>query len=308
MSEGDLASWIVAGSFASKAGPAHAYNLGLSYSTQGYQGGNPIALAAMRDGSRNAAEVFAFDRWRVTPWLELDYGAHYARYGYIDSEARTAEPPSRGDVRRRVRARVFRRSSVSVWWCRARRSSCRAPSPDPRCRRSARSRRSAGQDMRAERARGLDFLLEHQFGDAYVIGIRRFYQSVDEQLVTMFSVAPAGDPESIGHYYVGNAGVVRCLGLGVQSQHAAAARVADPSTTASAARELDDPQRESRRARARRRSPRRPKTSTTSPTSVSTDIPETATRFYVLYRDQHGVHPLERSRPRPASMPASTCR
>jgi hypothetical protein len=74
MSEGDLASWIVAGSFVSKAGPSHSYTVGLSYSTQDYKGGNPIALAAMRDGSRNAAELYGFDRWKVTRWFELDYG------------------------------------------------------------------------------------------------------------------------------------------------------------------------------------------------------------------------------------------
>ena len=51
MSEGDLASWIVAGSFVSKAGSPHAYTFGLSYSTQEYQGGNPAALAAIRDGN-----------------------------------------------------------------------------------------------------------------------------------------------------------------------------------------------------------------------------------------------------------------
>ena len=38
MSEGDLSSWIVAGSFVSKRGPVHSYDLGLSYSTQEYQG------------------------------------------------------------------------------------------------------------------------------------------------------------------------------------------------------------------------------------------------------------------------------
>ena len=52
----------MAGSFASKPGATHTYNLGLSYSTQDYQGGNPAALAAVTDGSRNAGELYAFDQ------------------------------------------------------------------------------------------------------------------------------------------------------------------------------------------------------------------------------------------------------
>ena len=60
MSEGDLSSWIVAGSFLSKAtGGRTRYDLGLSYSTQEYQGGNPAALAAVSDGSRNVGELYA---------------------------------------------------------------------------------------------------------------------------------------------------------------------------------------------------------------------------------------------------------
>ena len=71
MSEGDLASWIVAGSFVSKVGSAHAYTFGLSYATQEYQGGNPAALAAIRDGNRNAGEVYAFDRWTATSVADI---------------------------------------------------------------------------------------------------------------------------------------------------------------------------------------------------------------------------------------------
>ena len=44
MSEGDLASWVIAGSFVSRVTASHAYTVGLSYSTQDYQGGNPAAL------------------------------------------------------------------------------------------------------------------------------------------------------------------------------------------------------------------------------------------------------------------------
>ena len=44
MTQGDLASWIVAGSYKSIASASHAYDLGLSYSMQRYDGGNAAAL------------------------------------------------------------------------------------------------------------------------------------------------------------------------------------------------------------------------------------------------------------------------
>ena len=53
MTQGDLASWIVAGSYKSIDSASHAYDLGLSYSTQRYDGGNAAALAAIRDSARN---------------------------------------------------------------------------------------------------------------------------------------------------------------------------------------------------------------------------------------------------------------
>ena len=282
MSEGDLASWIVAGSFVSKAGPSHAYNIGLSYSTQEYQGGNPIALAALRDGSRNAAEVFAFDRWRLTPWFELDYGARYARYGYIQEERGQISPrfgftiePVKGT---RLSALVAQRMVVpgaEEFLPRA----ITGPALPP-------ERTFApfdGHDMRVERARSLDFSLEHQFGDAYVVGVRRFHQRVDDQLVTMFRVAPAGSPESLGHYYIGNAGSFDASGWAVRIS-------TPPSLRVSAALDYTSARAQwtTRNAALTAMAPAvlRPETEDIHDitTSVKTDIPETATRFYLLYR------------------------
>ena len=58
---------------------------GLSYSTQEYQGGNPAALAAVTDGSRNVGEIYALDRWTVAPGVSFEYGGRYARYDYLDA-------------------------------------------------------------------------------------------------------------------------------------------------------------------------------------------------------------------------------
>jgi hypothetical protein len=282
MSEGDLASWILAGSFTSKAGPAHSYNLGLSYSTQGYQGGNPVALAAMRDGSRNAAEVFGFDRWRVTRWLELDYGGRYARYDYIQNEHGLMSPRVGLTVspRKGTRMSALMRQRMVVpgaeeFLPRA----ITGPALPPERTFAA----FDGHDMRVERFRGLDFLVEHQFGDAYVVGIRRFYQNVDDQLVTMFRVAPEGSPESVGHYYVGNAGAFDASGWAISVSTPPGPRVRGSIdytvtranwTSQNGDLGLTVP------------AVLRPESEDIHDitTSIHTDIPETATRFYVVYR------------------------
>jgi hypothetical protein len=282
MSEGDLASWILAGSFTSNAGPSHAYTLGLSYSTQGYQGGNPVALAAMRDGSRNAAEVFGFDRWRVTPWLELDYGGRYARYDYIQDDHGLMSPrvgltvsPRKGT---RMSAVVRQRMVVpgaEEFLPRA----MTGPALPPERTFAA----FEGHDMRVERFRGMDFLVEHQVGDAYVLGFRRFYQNVDDQLVTMFRVVPEGSPESVGHYYVGNAGAFDASGWAISMSTPPGLRVRGSVdytvtratwTSRNEALALSVP------------SVLRPETEDIHDitTSLHTDIPETATRVFVLYR------------------------
>ncbi len=281
MSDGDLASWTVAGSFASKIGPAHAYTLGLSYSTQGYQGGNPVALAAVREGSRNAAEIFAYDRWRVGPWLEMDYGAHYASYGYIDAKHGLVSPrvgvtisPRKGTrfstlVRQRMvvpGAEEFLPRAIT------------GPALPPERTFSP----FAGEEMRVERARGLDFLLEQQVGTTYVVGIRRFFQSVDEQLVTMFSVVPAGDPRSVGHYYVSSAGSFDASGWAFSLSTPPGRVRGSIDYTISRA------QWTTRNEKLGVMAPAvlRPETEDIHDitTSISTDIPETATRFYLLYR------------------------
>ena len=282
MTEGDLASWIVAGSFASKVGRSHSYNLGLSYGAQAYQGGNPVALAAMKDGSRNAGEVFAFDLWHVAPWLDVDYGARYARYGYIHEDRGLLSPrfgltlkPSPGT---KVSALVTQRMVVpgaEEFLPRA----MTGPALPP-------ERTFApfdGHELRVERARGLELLLEHQFEDAYVVGVRRIYQNVDDQLVTMFRVAPAGSPESVGHYYVGSAGSFDASGWGLRVSSPPSARL-----RASIDYSVIRAQWTSRNETLGEFVPAAVRAETEDihdiTTSLASDIPETATRFFLLYR------------------------
>ena len=58
MTQSDISSWIVAGSYVSRASERHQYDLGLSYSMQRYDGSNPLALRSVTNGSRSAGEIW----------------------------------------------------------------------------------------------------------------------------------------------------------------------------------------------------------------------------------------------------------
>jgi hypothetical protein len=79
--------------------------------------------------------------------------------------------------------------------------------------------------MRVERARSMDVMFEHDFDGAYVLGIRRFVQEVDNQLATLFGLGLPEGPRSVGHYYVANAGGLDADGWGVRLSSPAEGRV-----------------------------------------------------------------------------------
>jgi hypothetical protein len=87
ITQGDISSWIVAGSYRRAPDADHAYEAGLSYSTQQYVGGNGEALLAIPDASRNVGVMYAYDNWAIAPRVRLGYGALYARYDYLEEES-----------------------------------------------------------------------------------------------------------------------------------------------------------------------------------------------------------------------------
>jgi hypothetical protein len=209
MTPGDLSSWIVAGSFRSIDSSRHAYDIGLSYSTQRYAGGNRAALAAVRDGARNVGTVYAFDQWTVSPRLIVGFGSGYARYDYLASSGLwspelSVTVPFDGF---RLKALASRRAiapgaeefapPVTGLWL----------PPD-------RTFSPVSEDGRfqAELARQLQMSLERDIRNGLTLRVRAFRQQVDDQLVAMFGVDAA--PTSVGHYFVGTAGDVAARGWG----------------------------------------------------------------------------------------------
>jgi hypothetical protein len=290
MSEGELSSWIVAGAFESRPG-AHSYDFGVSYSTQEYQGRNPVALAAVTDGSRNVGELYGIGRWTVAPWLKLEYGGRYAHHDYL-------EDPAMFSPRASVSVEPFRDVRVRATVAQRRLApgaeeflSPREAGPWLPPERTFAPLGGPGDldVFRVERARSFDIGIEREFDNAYVFGVRRFYQNVDDQLVTLFGLDVPSGPRSVGHYYVASAGAADAEGWAVKVSTLTTGRVRGsleysrttahwisrgdiaaiveraPGAVRDASEELHD-----------------------VTTSIETDIPETSTRVFVLYKVNTG--------------------
>ena len=215
--QGDLSSWIVAGSYSwQPTGSSHSYRAGMSYAMQRYLGGNADALAAMADGRRKAGEMYAFDRWTLTPRLDVSYGARYARYDYLANDALlspkasvTVRPLPHGALR--LRGLVSRREiapgaeeflvpSTGMW------------APPGRTFSPA----SIRAGFRPEQIDHYEVAAEQPFADDVVLGVRVFRQQINDQLVTLFGLSiPGASPAGIGHYFIGNTGDVDAQGWGI---------------------------------------------------------------------------------------------
>src|SRR5262245_3853681 len=282
MSEGDLSSWLVSGSFLSKRDGIHSYDLGLTYSTQDYQGGNPLALAAVSDGNRNVGEIYALDRWTVGTGVSVEYGGRYARYDYLVQPGLfsprvglSLEPTSSTRVKAVLAQRMvapgaeeFLTPATAGPWLPPERTF----SP------------LTGGELRVERARDFDVLVKHDFG-IYSFGVRRFFQGVDNQAMTIFGMRSPDGTRSVGHYYVAGAGSVGVAGWGVGLSSSASRRVSG-SVDYSFSHGRWNSFGEISQARPRLSGLVREQEEDIHDltTSVQTVIPETATRVFVLYK------------------------
>jgi hypothetical protein len=290
MSEGELSSWIVAGAFSSRPG-AHSYDFGVSYSTQEYQGRNPVALAAVTDGSRNVGELYGFGRWALAPRVDVEYGARYAHYDYLETQAFLSPrmsviiEPFR-DVR--VRASVAQRSLApgAEEFLSPRDT---GPWLPPERTFAPLSAPNSVDVFRVERARSFDVGIEREFEGSYIFGVRRFHQSVDDQLLTLFGVEMPHGPRSVGHYYVASAGAVDADGWAVRVSTLATGRVRgslEYSRTTAHWRSGGDTAAITAWAPTAVRKANDELHDVT--TSIETDIPETSTRVFVVCKVNTG--------------------
>jgi hypothetical protein len=285
LTQGDLASWIVAGSYATRTPARHRYELGLSYATQRYDGGNTAALRTVTDGSRNAGAIYGIDTFTISPSVTLTYGARYSRYDYLSDRslvsprvAVTLAPADHLRINTLISSRAvapgaeeFLPPSDNGIWLPPQRTF---------------SPLDASQPLSAERTTHVDVEVERDIAAGATLTLRAFHQHVDDQLVTMFGVqmpdAPATD---IGHYFVANSGNVDASGWTAGIRTAIADRV-HASVEYSLARATWYPVEGAdylllvAPSAVRLESERIHDLST----AVETEVPETATRVLVLYR------------------------
>lgn len=289
LTQGDLSSWILAGEYMTRAPARHRYDLGWSYSTQRYDGGNIAALSEVTDGSRNAGAVFGFDTYSITPTLTLTYGGRYARYDYLEDRSLfsprvslTVEPFSHfrvsGALSRRVVApgaeEFSPRMDNAVWL------------PPQRTFASI----NANEPLQAEYTDHMEVEVERDIAAA-TVSVRAYRQRIADQLVTLFGVDLPGSSSHLGHYFIGNAGDIDAMGVSAGIRAAVGSRVhgsIEYSTTRARAIGGEDasylwilaPTSSHELERIH-----------DVATSVETDVPETSTRVLVLYRISNGFAP-----------------
>ncbi len=219
LTQGDIASWVLAGSYTSRAAARHRYELGLTYSTQRYEGGNPAALVAIRDGSRNAGTVYGFDTWTVSRAVSLTYGGRYARYDYLTGH---------GLISPRIALTIVPTRALRINTLVSRRSLApgaqefTAPAdggiwlPPQRTF----SPLTASRPLEAERTTHFEVEVERDMLAGATVSLRAFRQQVTNQFATLFGVrVPDMAAAEIGHYFVSTAGDVNATGwsAGVRS-------------------------------------------------------------------------------------------
>ena len=282
LTQGDIASWIVSGQYATRAPARHRYDVGLAYSTQRYDGGNFAALRSVTDGSRNAGSLYAFDAFSITPAITLSYGGRYARYDYLDGAslisprvALTVAPSPHlrftGAVSRRALApgaeEFMPRFDSGVWL------------PPQRTFSSL-----TGRPLAAERTDHAEIEVEHDIA-ATTVSVRAFKQQVEDQLVTLFGLDMLGAPAALGHYFINNSGDVSASGVSAGLRTAIAGRLrGSVEYTVARARftQADSAAYLFMLAPSALRV--EPEHVHDLATAIETDVPETSTRIVVLYR------------------------
>jgi hypothetical protein len=284
ITQADISSWVLAGSYKERSTNGHQYHLGMSYSTQRYDGGNLLTLRDVANGSRNVGEIFAFDTISLTPTISANYGVRYGRYDYLlwrdlfSPRAEVIVAPS-DDVR--ISALLSRRAlapgaeeflppaETGLWLPPQRTFSALEP----------------GRPLGAEYTTHTAVAAERDFGRS-TIGLRGFYQRIDDQLVTLFDTVLADDPVAkVGHYQVGSGGDARAIGVAanVETTFSRWVKAGLEYSTANAILRPDQDLRyvvlqapvgfDGQAEQIHNLSG-----------SVEADIPETATRVQVLYR------------------------
>lgn len=210
MSSADLSTWLVAGDYVARSDNTHAFTVGMTYGSQGIPAVEraPVPVnTVLTDRTRKAGQVYAFDRWRLSPAMLVDYGTRVDYYDYLADKAVLWSPvvrveltPGGEDAPTAVRLAAssrrdapgsaeFTPPAVGPWM-----PPQRVFTPLP------------GADFDVERTDHTEIELVHRFDDTYSVAVRRFAQRTDNQLATLFGLDRPGLSTEEGHYYVASMG------------------------------------------------------------------------------------------------------
>lgn len=288
LTQADISSWIVAGSYTGRSGTERRYDVGLSYATQRYDGANLLTLRDVTDGSRNAGTVYGYDSRMLSSSATLTYGASYARYDYLNDKSLISPrveltlAPTDG----------FRLSAAAASRALAPGAEEFLPPADssiwlPPQRTFSSIERS--QPFQAERTLHAEVAVERDLGPS-TVAVRAFRQRVEDQLVTLFGADMPGQPAAKrGHYLVGNMGDAFVAGCSAALRGVIAGRVHGSVEYTFANAELaptGDVRALMLLAPSAVRSGR-DRIHDVS-TTIETEVPETATRVLVFYRVSNG--------------------
>jgi len=285
LNQGDLSSWILSGNYLTRQPVAHSYQVGMSYGSHRYEGGNAIALAAISQGSRDVGAVYGYDDWKIAERLTIGYGVHYAHYDYLVDAPAAISPRLSATL---AATETLRLHAVVTRHVAAPGAEEFLPPataqvlPPERTFSPLTSRGFRAEDLRHYEV-GVERLL-----DGATIGFRVFQQNVDDQLVTVFGLRTDDSPSSdIGHYFVGSAGAVDLRGWGVTLTHNFASNVRGSFDYSLADADWTN-QRSLDRGRLARSMPSALRNDVERvhdfTTTLETELPQSGTRVYILYK------------------------
>ena len=208
---GGLSSWALHGEYRSRENQTHMLTLGMSHSAQVVTDRTGTLTGPVQ--SRSVGDIYGYDRWHASRLLELDYGLRFDRYDYLTTGPLLSP---RAGVRLQVAPGTYAVASGSYDRVAPGAGEFLPPAATGPWLPPQRTFSSLGDaPLSAESIETYQVGLDQQFGSGdhqRTVSVRRFRQSIDDQVATLFGVEVEGD---VDHYLVATAGDVQIDGWSV---------------------------------------------------------------------------------------------
>ena len=208
---GGLTSWALHGEYRSRENQTHVLTLGMSHSAQVVTDRSGTLTGPVQ--SRSVGGIYGYDRWHASRLLELNYGLRFDRYDYLTTGPLLSP---RAGLRLQVAPGTYAVVSGSYDRVAPGAGEFLPPAATGPWLPPQRTFSSlGGAPLSAESIETYQVGLDQQFGSAdhqRTVSVRRFRQSIDDQVATLFGVEVEGD---VDHYLVATAGDVQIDGWSV---------------------------------------------------------------------------------------------